>query len=143
MPKAQPQGKVDEVKLESLTKSKLIDRVNELEAVIDRLSHSRREVKHDPRPNVRYKLIEAPPGFKMAPQVGQMLSALSKAAKRMKTAELTEPQVFEILEQAKQDGVLSTKQSAFRVFQYYRPRMKDEGVIVEHASVEEAADKAA
>lgn len=78
------------------------------------------------RPNVIYTLLAKPNSWHGTPQVAQLQGLLfdpivaTKYRKDDGSVQLTEPELFEIIEAGKAEGKLRTKQPAVRIFQYYR-----------------------
>ncbi len=77
------------------------------------------------RPTVVYKLLKKPVKWNDTPQVASIEMILFSQPKQ----ELTEPELFDLLERGKQAGFLKTRQSAARVFQYYRNTLRKENVL--------------
>ncbi len=84
------------------------------------------------RPNVVYTLLEKPPKWDNTPQVAQIQQILfdpKVAAEHTvevdgkKVVQMTEPEVFALIEQGKKNGVLRTRQEPVRIFQYYRSNL--------------------
>ena len=80
-----------------------------------------------PRTNVKYVLLARPPKWDGAPQVDQLLNILFdksvvEAHKDPETGkiELTEPELFSLIEDGHKAGLLTTRQPPVRIFQYYR-----------------------
>jgi hypothetical protein len=90
------------------------------------------------RPNVKYTLLSKPPAWHNTPQVAQLeqiLFAPEVAAKfttevgGKPVVQLTEPDIFALIEAGQKSGILRTKQNPVRIFQYYRSELLNANVL--------------
>lgn len=124
--KLELQPKVEEVREEEqkmngkVTREQLIDMVEKLTKQVDEMSKSRKistrsaDGQPKPKPGVKY-VVNREKNLRIeTPQV----VALFEILKGQDKDELTEEEVFRAVEQNK--GLLNTRQSAVRIFRYYR-----------------------
>lgn len=113
------------------TKGELIAMIERIQGELAKLrsgeSSSKRQIASGSkaRPNVIYTLLSRPNSWHSTPQVAQIQGLLFDDDVIAKytvggVTQLTEPQLFEIIEAGKVAGKLKTKQPAVRIFQYYR-----------------------
>lgn len=115
------------------TKAELLEMLSRFQSELEKLrngastSSTKRQVASGSkaRPNVLYTLLSKPNSWHNTPQVAQLQGLLfdpEVAAKHTKdgAVQMTEPELFAILEEGKAAGKLRTKQPAVRIFQYYR-----------------------
>lgn len=95
-----------------------------------RVASTRRGAKV--RSNIFYEILGVPgPNVKMQPQKALCLQLINANTSDEKPR-ISEPELFEILEAAKADGTLETKQEAKRIWAYYKGELVEEGYIAEH-----------
>lgn len=84
------------------------------------------------RTNIYYEVIGVPgTSIKMQPQKALCLQ-LVNANTSDEQPRISEPDLKEIVEAAKADGTLETKQDAWRIFAYYKGQLVEEGYLAEH-----------
>jgi len=84
------------------------------------------------RSNIFYEVIGVPgENVKMQPQKALCLQ-LVNANTSDDNPRISEPELKSILEAAKADGTLDTKQEAWRIFAYYKGELVEEGYLAEH-----------
>lgn len=79
------------------------------------------------RPNVGYTLAKRPEG-KMPAQQATLIQLINKQLSKENPV-ISEPALEKVLTEAKTRGELKTKQSAWRIFQYYRADLIERGVL--------------
>jgi hypothetical protein len=95
-----------------------------------RVASTRRGAKV--RNNIFYEIVGVPgENVKMQPQKALCLQLINANTSDEKPL-ISEPELFAILEAAKADGTLETRQEAKRIWAYYKADLVDEGYIVEH-----------
>ena len=78
------------------------------------------------RPNVKYTLLTNPPAWASTPQVAQLQQILfspeviAKFTQPDGKVEMTEPEIFSVIEAGAAAGLLKTSQPPVRILQYYK-----------------------
>ena len=72
-----------------------------------------------------FTLDESTLSEKLTPQILQIFSVILKSG----NSEFAEADLKKLVESAKKDGVLKTRQSALRIFSYYRANMISDGFL--------------
>jgi hypothetical protein len=84
------------------------------------------------RSNIFYEVIGVPSSStKMQPQKALCLQLVNDNTSDDKPR-ISEPELKAIVEAAKADGTLETKQDAWRIFAYYKGQLVEEGFLAEH-----------
>lgn len=83
------------------------------------------------RPNVGYTIDGrmAAKAAEMPNQARVLVVLISQQLKKSKPV-ISEPELLKVLEAAKLAGTLDTTQDAWRIFQYYRPRLEDAKILI-------------
>ena len=82
-----------------------------------------------------FTLDESTLSEKLTPQILQIFSVILKSG----NSEFAEADLKKLVESAKKDGVLKTRQSSWRIFSYYRANMISDGFL--HMKSEEITPK--
>ena len=72
-----------------------------------------------------FTLDESTLSEKLTPQILQIFGAILKSG----VSEFAEADLKKLVESAKKDGVLKTRQSSWRIFSYYRANMISDGFL--------------
>ena len=72
-----------------------------------------------------FTLDESTLSEKLTPQILQIFSVILKSG----NSEFAEADLKKLVESAKKDGVLKTRQSSWRIFSYYRANMISDGFL--------------
>ena len=72
-----------------------------------------------------FTLDESTLSEKLTPQILQIFSVILKSG----NSEIAEADLKKLVESAKKDGVLKTRQSSWRIFSYYRANMISDGFL--------------
>ena len=82
------------------------------------------------RPNVRYKVLKSLAGDRCPRQMRMLHQIIAKNTSEL-NPDLAEPNLMLLVFDAARSGALLTRQHPWRIWQYYRPRLVEQGYIRE------------
>jgi len=85
------------------------------------------------RPNVKYEVLKSLAGGR--PRLMQVLLGMIANNTCVLNPDLAEPDLMLLVFEAARSGALRTRQHPWRIWQYYRPRLIEEGYISETIDV--------
>lgn len=112
--------------MQKITKEELALKLLQLQEIVARLSKPKvKQVRpKDGRKVMVDRTVVLPTGVK-TPQVRQLAAAFKELGRE----EMTEAEVFEMVEEAKSKGIIRTTQPAVRIYRYYREPLVAAGMI--------------